>query len=428
MRLNLEEKKSKSIKNKKNTSSLQKKKIMLYIAFVAILFYIAYAIYLLVKQPTDIFTIEEGKLYQEETDIGYVIRNEKVVKGENYKNGMRQIKSEGERAAKDENIFRYYSTNEEALKTKIADLDNKIQEVMLKDTSLFSSDMKLLENQIDEKVADINQITDSIKLAEYKKEISNLVTKKAQIAGDLSPKGSYLNQLIEQRKGYESQLNSGAEYVKAPMSGIVSYKVDGLEETLTPDNFSSLSKEYLENLDLKTGKIVATSEESGKIIDNFSCYIVTISSSEEAKNAEIGQNVKIRLSNNMEISAEITNLIEEDEKEIVMILKIEKEIEELINYRKISFNLIWWDDSGLKVPNQAILKEDNLNYVVRNRAGYLNKILVKIKKQGEKYAIVESYTTDELKKLGFTNEEIVAYKKISLYDEILLNPNLNYLE
>ena len=428
MRLNLEEKKSKRIKNKKNTASSQKKKIMLYIAFIAILFYIAYAIYLLVKQPTDIFTIEEGKLYQEETDIGYVIRSEKVVKGENYKNGMMQIKSEGERAAKDENIFRYYSTNEEALKTKIADLDNKIQEVMLKDTSLFSSDMKLLENQIDEKVADINQITDSIKLAEYKKEINNLVTKKAQIAGDLSPKGSYLNQLIEQRKGYESQLNSGAEYVKAPMSGIVSYKVDGLEETLTPDNFSSLSKEYLENLDLKTGKIVATSEESGKIIDNFSCYIVTISSSEEAKNAEIGQKVKIRLSNNREISAEITNLIEEDDKEMVMILKIEKEIEELINYRKISFNLIWWDDSGLKVPNQAILKEDNLNYVVRSRAGYLNKILVKIKKQGDKYAIVESYTTDELKKLGFTNEEMVAYKKISLYDEILLNPNLNYLD
>ena len=50
--MNLEEKKSKRIKNKKNTA-------MLYIAFIAILFYIAYAIYLLVKQPTDIFTIEE---------------------------------------------------------------------------------------------------------------------------------------------------------------------------------------------------------------------------------------------------------------------------------------------------------------------------------------------------------------------------------
>lgn len=427
MRLNLKEERSKKVKTAPKTSS-QKKKVMIYIAFIAILLYIAYAIYLLVKQPTNVFTIEEGKLYQEETDIGYVIRTEKVVKGDNYKNGMMQIKSEGDRAAKDENIFRYYSTNEETLKKKIEDLDNKIQEVMLNDTSLFSSDMKLLENQIDEKVADINQITDSTKLAEYKKEISNAVTKKAQIAGTLSPKGSYLNQLIEERKSYENQLNSGAEYVTAPMSGIVSYKVDGLEEVLTPDNFSSLSKEYLQSLDLKTGKIVATSEESGKVIDNFSCYITTISSSEEAKNAEIGQNVKIRLSNNVEIPAEITNLIKEEEEDVVIILKIEKEIKELINYRKISFDLIWWDDSGLKVPNQAIIKVDNLDYVVRNRAGYLSKILVKVKKQGEKYAIVESYTTEQLKELGFSNEEIADYKKISLYDEILLSPNLSNIE
>ncbi len=419
--------KEKSKKVKKKSSS-QKKKVMVSITLVAILCYVAYAIYLLVKQPTNIFTIEEGKLYQEETDIGYVIRKETVVKGENYKNGMMQIKSEGERAAKDENIFRYYSSNEETLKKKIEDLDHKIQEVMLNDTSLFSSDMKLLENQIDEKVADINQIEDSSKLAEYKKNISDLVTKKAQIAGDLSPKGSYLNQLIEERKGYESQLNSGAEYVKAPVSGIVSYKVDGLEEVLTPDNFSSLSKEYLESLDLKTGKLVATNEESGKVIDNFYCYIVTVSSSEEAKNAEIGKKIKIRLSNNTEVLAEITNLIKENDQEVVIILKIEKEIEELINYRKITFDLIWWDDTGLKVPNQAIVTENELNYVVRNRAGYLSKMLIKIKKQGEKYSIVETYSTEELKELGFTNEEIAKYKKISLYDEILLNPNLENIE
>lgn len=83
---------------------------------------------------------------------------------------------------------------------------------------------------------------------------------------------------------------------------------------------------------------------------------------------------------------------------------------------------------GLKVPNQAIVKEGDLDYVVRSRAGYLSKILVKVKKQGEKYSIVESYSTEELTKLGFSNEEIVKYKKISLYDEILLNPQLHELE
>lgn len=362
----------------------KKSKVIIYIALTAILIYVAYAIYLLVKQPTNVFTIEEGKLYQEETDIGYVIRSETVVKGENYKNGIVQIKSEGEKAAKNENIFRYYSMNEENLKKKIEDLDIKIQEVMLNDTSLLTSDMKLLENQIDEKIADINKITDSTKLAEYKKEINKLVTKKAQIAGSSSPKGSYLNQLIEERKGYESQLNSGAEYVKAPTSGIVSYKVDGLEEVLTPDNFSSLSKEYLESLDLKTGKIVATNEESGKVIDNFLCYIATISSSKEVKEAKIGQNVKVRLSSNIEIPAEITNLIKENDDDYVIILKIEKQIEELINYRKISFDLIWWDDSGLKVPNQAIIEQDGLNYVVRNRARILKQNISKSKKTRRK--------------------------------------------
>ena len=414
-------------KNKRIISK-QKKKIILNVIIVAVLIYVVYAIYLLIKEPTNIFTIEEGTLYQEETDIGYVIRKETVVRGNNYKNGMEQIKAEGERAAKDENIFRYYSANEESLKQKIADLDEQIQAAMTEDTSLFSADMKSLEDQIDEKLKEINEITDVTTLTEYKKEIDNLITKKAKIAGDLSPKGSYLNQLIEERKQYESQLNSGAEYVKAPMSGIVSYKVDGLEETLTPDNFGSINKEFLENLNLKTGEIVATSEEAGKVIDNFNCYIATISSSEEAKQAEVGDKVKVRLSNNAEISAEITSISQESDDEVLIILEVNEQIEELINYRKISFDLIWWDETGLKIPNEAIVEMDGLNYVVRNRAGYLNKILVNVTRQGEDYSIVQPYTTEELKELGFSNEEINSYRKISLYDEIILNPDLSKVE
>ena len=82
----------------------------------------------------------------------------------------------------------------------------------------------------------------------------------------------------------------------------------------------------------------------------------------------------------------------------------------------------------MKVPNQAIVKADDLDYVVRNRAGYLSKILIKVKKQGERYSIVEPYSPEDLTKLGFSNEEIVKYKKISIYDEILLNPNLDKMD
>ena len=409
------------------------KKIIIYIAIFLVVIYVIYTIYLLIKQPTDIFTLEEGTLYSEETDIGYVIRDEVVVQGENYKNGMEKIKAEGEKVAVNEAVFRYYTKNEESLKEKIAELDTKIQEAMQNETEtengLLQGDMVSLETQIDQKLLEISTVNDTTKLEEYKKEINELITKKANIAGELSPQGSYLKELIEERKNYESELNSGAEYVNSSKSGVVSYKVDGLEAVLKPTEecFSTLTKEYLENLDLKTGKIVPTSEESGKIIDNTYCYIATISNTEEAKNAEVGDTVRVRLPSGSEVSAEITYILQDDN-DRVLILKIEKGVEELISYRKISFDLIWWSETGLKVPNPAIVKENDLAYVVRNRAGYLNKLLVKVKREGEKYSIVEPYDTDELKELGFSNEEIISYRKISLYDEVIINPDLTKVE
>ena len=432
----MKEQKTQELKREKKEQKKPKerfefnKKIIIYIAVALVSIYLMYTIYLLIKQPTDIFTLEEGTLYSEETDIGYVIRDEVVVQGENYKNGMEKIKSEGEKVAVNEAVFRYYTKNEASLKEKIAQLDTKIQEAISNETNLFTSDMKSLETQIEQKLLEISNINDTTKLEEYKKEIDELITKKANIAGDLSPQGSYLKQLIEERKNYENELNSGAEYVNSSKSGVVSYRVDGLEDVLKPTEecFSTLSKEYLENLDLKTGKIIPASDECGKIIDNTNCYIATITNTDEAKNAKVGDKVKVRLPSGSEVSAEITYTLQEDDNDIVLILRIEKGVEELISYRKVSFDLIWWSESGLKIPNQAIVKENDLAYVVRNRAGYLNKILVKIKKEGEKYSIVEPYDTEELKELGFTNEEIISYKKISLYDEVVLNPDLTKLE
>ena len=416
----------------KKGKETNKKRIIIYISIILIILYLMYAVYMLVKQPTDKVTVDKGTLYLEETDIGYVIRNEQVVKGNNYKNGMERIKNEGEKTAKGDSIYRYYSKNEEKLKEQIADLDTKIQEALTKqaglETSLKLSDIKLLENQIDEKVELLNKTTDISKIAEYKKQIMNLVTKKAKISGESSASGSYLKQLYNQRTKLEEQLNSGAEYIKAPSSGIVSYKVDGLEETLTPNNFSTLSKEFLEKLNLKTGQLIATNDECGKVIDSSNCYIATISNSEKAKNAKVKDSVQVRLSNTKIINAKITYISQENENETLIILEIDKQISELANYRKISFDLIWWSDTGLKVPNQAIVEENGLNYVVRNRAGYLDKILVEVTRKNDKYSIVSNYSTDELKELGYTTDEIINMRKLSIYDEVVLNPDLSKVQ
>ena len=399
------------------------KRVIIYVMFILVLIYLVYAVYLLVKEPTDKVTVEKGTLYLEETDIGYVIRDEQVVKGNNYKNGMEQIKNEGEKTAKGEAIYRYYSKNEENLKIQISELDEKIQEALKGQTGIFSSDIKMLENQLDEKIELLSKTIDISKITEYKKQINNIITKKAKMSGETSASGTYLKQLYNQRAELENQLNSGAEYITAPVSGIVSYKYDGLEETLTPNNFSALSKEFLEKLDLKTGQLIATSDECGKIIDNSKCYIATISNSEESKNAKLDDKVQVRLSNNKVIDAKISYISQKNEEETIIILEINKQINELANYRKISFDLIWWSDTGLKVPNKAIVQENDLNYVVRNRAGNFEILLVKVKRKNDKYSIVSSYSANELEKLGIEKNNYV--KTISIYDELILNPDLS---
>ncbi len=85
-----------------------------------------------------------------------------------------------------------------------------------------------------------------------------------------------------------------------------------------------------------------------KVINNFKCYIATISDSEQAKNAKVGDNVQVMLSNNKTIDATIQYISQENDDETLLVLEIDKQIEEFTNYRKISFNLIWWSYSGLK--------------------------------------------------------------------------------
>lgn len=396
------------------------KKIILIILVSLITIYVIYAIYLLIVNPVDTYIIKKGTLSQEETGIGYVIRNEKVIKGENYENGIYSIVSEGEKVAKGESVFRYYSDSEKEITEQINELNYKMQELLEKDENniIPSADIKSIENQIEEKLVNTKTLNNIQEIDDYKDSIDSLISKKIDFIGDVTI-NSEIKQLVAQKKAYEEQLKNGAEYKKAEITGIVSYRVDGLEEELTEANFGNLTEEYLENLDIKTGQIVAISNECGKIIDNFNCYIAVSTDSEEGMKAEVGDSVQIRISDKEKMEAEIAQINEESGKRTI-IFKLNQMTENLINHRKIAIDIIWWDESGLKVPNQALIEENGLYYVLRNKSGVQSKILVKVTFKTDKFSIIKSYETKELQELGISEEGIKNYKKINNYDEIML--------
>lgn len=373
------------------------------------------------KKPTNVYVVANGSLSEEETAEGYIIRDEIVLQGENYKNGMVQVLSDGERVAKSEIVFRYYSNSEESILNEIAKLDEEISEILENSgMNLPSSDIVSIEKQIETTVDSMYDLNYLQKIQENKNKIEAYISKKAQITGTLSPSDSYVRQLTDRRNELEKEIENGSETMYAPISGMASYRVDGLENILLADNFDYLNSELLDSFNLKIGAVVPLSSEKGKVFNNFECYIATSINSEKAMLAQVGDEVTLRLSDSNEIDAEIVYIKEENENRI-LVFKIKEDVSELIEYRKISFEIIWWKYSGLKISNSCLTEENDITYVEKDRTGFVEKIPIKVLRQNDTYSIVENYTDEELLDLGYSEEEIEDLNKIRLYDEIILH-------
>lgn len=396
------------------------------IILLLLVIFLVYSIIKINKNTTSTFIIKKGKVSKEETQVGVIVRNETIIKGDNYKNGMIQIVDEGKKVAKNEAVFRYYSNSENGIKEEINTLNEKINEI-IKDSGeeTYSSETKSIDEKIEANYKKLNSQNDIQQIQEIKKNINNFINKKAEIIGELSPNESELKKLINQKKEYENRLTNGAEYINAPSSGLLSYKIDGLENVLVATDFSKYNRDFLENLNLKTGQIISKSQENGKIVDNSECYLIFTSNSEEAKNSKVGDYIKIVLPSTEEIKAKIIYITKEENGDSTITISFTDGIEELLSYRKISFDIIWWEEEGYKIPTSSIVKINDLNYVIRNRSGYLQKMLIKIVKQTQDFTIVTSYTSKEINEI---NVEDGVKKSISLYDEIIEKPTEEQLK
>lgn len=374
------------------------------------------------KNIAQICVVEEGALKYEEGADGYILRDEIVLEGENSKNGMVQIVSEGEKVAKDKPVFRYYSNGEDDILKQIDTLDSEINaEIESSGLTIFSTDITNLENEIEAVVDSMYNINDIEDLQDRIAELNSYVSKKTIITGSLSPADSHVKTLIEQRNKLEESLSQGSEIINAPMSGMVSYRIDGLEPLLGVNDFGYLNTNFLKSLDTRTGAIIPTSTQQGKIINNFSCYIACTINTEKASVAKEGDSVMLRLPSGKEIEAEIVHIVQENDFNRIIVFKISENVEELVQYRKINLQIIWWSFRGLKVSNSAILEENDISYVERTKSGYTDKIYVKVLRQNDTYSIVENYTEEELEKLGLKSDDVKNRKRLNVYDEILLH-------
>ena len=375
----------------------------------------------LLKKTSEKTTVFEGSLSYEEPVEAFVIRDEVVLQGENSENGLVQILADGERAAMNQSVFRYYSNVEDKILKQISEVDEKINQALASQTlTKVNADVSSLEHEIEDTVNGMFKLNDIQKINDHKNKIETYISKKVNLTGKNSPEGSELRLLTEERDKLEKQLETSVEVISAPKAGLASYRVDGLEDKLKVGDFSYLTSNLLNSFELKVGAAVPLSNEKGKIVDNFRCYIATIIDTEKSSAAKVGDRVILRLSTSDEIDATIVHIVEEDDQRI-LVFEINEKVEELLEFRLITIDIIWWKYTGLKVSNQALIEEDDKIYVERNMVGYTERLLVKVLRQNDTYSIVESYSDEELESLGYSAEEISGMKNIKLYDEVVLH-------
>ena len=407
----------------KNKKVKEIKNVILLALIICLIIYIIYELVELISSPTEAVLVRKGEVSKEESTFGYIIREEEIITNQSAGENIEKLKAEGEKVSKGEAILKYYTVEKELIAQEISETEAEIQQALESQNEIFSSDIKALDAQIEDKLYSISNKNNVQELKENKTDINSYITKKAKITGDLSPAGSYIKDLILKKNELEESLLEGSQSIYASTSGIISYRIDDLENVLKTTNLESITKEMLNKLDLKPGKVISTSNQRVKLVNNFYCLIATQSSSNEAKNAKVGDKVNIKLSTGDEVKATIEH-INDEENSRILIFRIIQNVEQLVSFRKISMDIIWWSASGLKIPNSSLIYKEGLSYILKKENNKDKEVLVKIIKENDEYSIVKNYNTDELVELGFDEETIRNLNKIEEYDNIIINPNI----
>ncbi len=206
----------------------------------------------------------------------------------------------------------------------------------------------------------------------------------------------------------------------SPMSGIISFNLDGYEQILNRESVRMLdmAKVHGENIDSKSIKAKQTDTEGPllKIVDNSVWYVYVYTDLRNIDRFKEGARVKIVFEEEdvdarvIETNSEIGNCF--------VILRINEQASALFGARMTRMHIINKNIVGLIVPaNSLVYQEDEIGVLIKDLNGKAVFKPVGVKGENSEWAVVSDgvfYRKDEE-----GNEESVDTVKV--YDEIIVD-------
>lgn len=285
------------------------------------------------------YEVKEGSLATNNIFRGIAIRNETVVNAETA-GYVNYYAREGEKVAK--NGLVYIIDESGNLKEYVEDTSLGENSLGKKELSEFRSEIVNFQHGFDEKNYE--------SIYDFKHSLNNTVLKLANV-----------NMLRNIEKiTSASGMSSSVNYYNAPISGIVTYWIDGYE-SLTADMVNKAvfdEKENYNKIQMVGNSLVASGDPVYKVSTDENWAIVIPIDSERGAQMEAEEYVKVRFLKNQYESWGAAKLLHNADGQTYLQLSFTNSMVTFVNDRFLDIELIIHDETGLKIPNSSIVEKE----------------------------------------------------------------------
>lgn len=242
-------------------------------------------------------------------------------------------------------------------------------------------------------------------MSSYTSSLTVLLSQRESELSELSFDDERLSELRDYAQGLENQLERNASRIVVSgepngRPGIVSFKLDGLEDVLSFDTMLNSTPEEIRDY-INSAEGIITSDmyiESGesiaRIASNEKQYIATFLDGEAATPAafEVGSRHTINVgSEGISIGKCVVERAEATKNGLFVVFSTTRYVENLLDLRTVDIEVVITETTGLRVPVGSLVNPDferNIATIYINNKGFADEVTVIIADNDREFAII----------------------------------------
>lgn len=357
---------------KKKTNRWQT--ILAFVLVSAVIFYISYQAYRSVYSGVETELAVMHSTFESIETEGLVFRSETIISGVSSGQPYYAIEN-GTRVAKNSVIASVYRDAESGrIKQQIEEIDTQIAalKTILADAGSGRLSLDIINDQTTQALLGLVQNTETGNLtgvSAFSFNILSLLSKKALVTGkdiDLTKK---IEELELTKKQLQESYKGHIDTIKAPVAGYFADRVDGYEEILTTDNLNRLTTAALQeqmHSDPQTNDSAC-----GKIVSGYEWYMACIVPDSYYNVLGVGRTLTIRMSFVLDEAVPVTVYAcnKDNNGNMAVVFRCDQMSAELSTIRRESVEIQLVEHTGLKVPQRAIIVNEEQQVGVYIRSG-----------------------------------------------------------